>query len=127
MERPQKLVALGWETGGTPEKFGGAGEHPSQVSGNPAETMSVMNTKPEWTQGLKPPETPPAATIFPFQRRHLDQDRLKLPAIPPAAMHIIYDSTRPNLLPAAGTLNRPDPAPAPAPARTPAVPAAVKA
>jgi hypothetical protein len=62
-----------------------------------------MNLKHGWKQRLKVPELPPTATIFPFQRRHVDVAHLKLPAIPPVPMHIIYDAPRPDLVPPRGS------------------------
>jgi hypothetical protein len=54
-----------------------------------------MNLKHGWKQRLKVYELPPPATIFPFQRRHVIVNRLKLPEIPSTAMRIMNGVVQP--------------------------------
>jgi hypothetical protein len=62
-----------------------------------------MNLKNGGKHRLKMYEPPPTATIFPFQRRHVVGNQLKLPELPVAAMRLFNGMTQTEALPTRGT------------------------
>ena len=58
-----------------------------------------MNVQQSWKQRLKFYEAPPVATIFPFQRRHVIGNHLKLPELPAPAVRIMNGAPQPETAP----------------------------